>query len=80
MAEEQKPTKKRRTPEELKAFYAKKIADLDQEDKLEVIRLLAGVVDDLTKVTTYNQHAPVKAEVAAAQAQAKAALAKLGLK
>jgi hypothetical protein len=78
MTENVTPPKKRRTPEELKAFYAGKMKELETRDKQEVVQLLSGVADDLMKITTYVQSAAIKPQIDAAVVQVKAALTKFG--
>ena len=76
MSEEAKQTKKRRSIEELRAHYQEKLKGLEENEKREVIRLLAGVADDLQKASTYK--CSPKPESDAAIAQVRAALKKLG--
>lgn len=53
MSEEQK-TRKRRSPEELRAHYQEKLKGIEENEKREVIRILSGILDDLKKISTYR--------------------------
>lgn len=70
--------RKRRTKEELRAFYDQKLKDLAEQDKREVVRLLSGIHDDLVKVSTYAPAKGAAPELAAATNAVKAVLAKVG--
>ena len=76
MSEEAKQTRKRRSIEELRAHYQAKLNGIEENEKREVIRLLAGVADDLQKASTYKRSP--KPETDAAIAQVRAALKRLG--
>jgi hypothetical protein len=54
MTEDTKQPRRRRTPEELRAFYEQKIKNVEDGERREVIRLLSGVHDDLQKASTYK--------------------------
>ena len=76
MSEETKQTRKRRTPEEIRAHLQEKLRGLDENEKREVIRLLSGVADDLQKASTYKC---CPKEIAATIAQTKTLLKSLGV-
>lgn len=75
--EKKESIRKRRTPEELRAHYQEKLKGLEENEKREVIRLLAGVADDLQKASTYK--CCPKPESDTAIAQIRMALKKLGM-
>jgi hypothetical protein len=77
--EQEEKSRKRRTPEELRAHYQEKLKGLEEDEKRDVIRLLSGVHDDLVKISTYTA-AKALTELTAILSAVRGALAKLGVK
>lgn len=65
MSEEEKK-RRRRTREELEAYHQQKLTELAQEERKDAIRLLAGIYDDLRKLTTYKCADEVKDNISKA--------------
>lgn len=62
MSEEQK-TRKRRSPEELRAHYQEKLKGIEENEKREVIRILSGILDDLNKISTFKCYETIKGDL-----------------
>lgn len=71
------PTKRRRTAEEIRAWHEQEILRLAAHEKVELIRLLSGVHDDLQSTTTHPAGKPHAGAINAALTQIKAVLAAL---
>ena len=75
-----KPVRRKRTVEELKAHYSAKLKEVEEKEKMELLRLLSGAHDDLFAASTHPQAKICAAPIQAALAQTKAALAALDKK
>lgn len=75
--EDDRPKKRRRTPEELRAHYQEKLKELAEDEKKEVVRLLSGVLDDLNKISTYKHADTIKADLQKLQTAVNGLLAGL---